>query len=94
MGPRRPLELSGGPTGAFSQRQSSRLDERVRHFDISGRNGYVKFKFFDPGVRLAGGARHGAEAPKAPELRDLRVQQKLAHTAEARDSEQKLATAS
>ena len=30
-----------------------------------------------------------AEAPKAPELRDLRIQQKLANTAEARDSEQK-----
>ena len=36
----------------------------------------------------------GAEAPKAPELRDLRTQQKLTNTAEARDSEQKLATAS
>ena len=43
MGPRRPLELSGGPPDAFSQRQSSRLDKRVRHFDISGRNGHVKF---------------------------------------------------
>ena len=31
----------------------------------------------------------GAEAPKAPELRDLRIQQKLTNTAEARDSEQK-----
>ena len=31
----------------------------------------------------------GAEAPKAPELRDLRIQQKLANTAEAHDSEQK-----
>ena len=30
---------------------------------------------------------NGAEAPKAPELRDLRIQQKLANTAEARDSE-------
>ena len=44
MGPRRPLELSGGPPGAFSQRRSSRHDERVRHFDIKGPNGHVKFE--------------------------------------------------
>ena len=44
MGPRRPLELSEGPPGAFSQRRSSRLDERGRHFDILVRNGHVKFK--------------------------------------------------
>ena len=37
------LELSGGQTGAFSQRQSSRLDERVRHYDVYGRNVHVKF---------------------------------------------------
>ena len=31
--------------GAFSQRQSSRLDERVRHSDLLGRNGYVELQF-------------------------------------------------
>ena len=30
MGPRSPLELSGGPPGAVSQRRSSRDNERVR----------------------------------------------------------------
>ena len=29
INPRRPLELSGGPTGAVSQRRSRRLDEKV-----------------------------------------------------------------
>ena len=37
------MELSGGPTGAFSQRRSSRLDQRVRHFDVWAPNGRLEF---------------------------------------------------
>ena len=34
MGPRRPLELSGGFPRVVSQRRSSRVNERGRHFDV------------------------------------------------------------
>ena len=42
IGPRHPLELSGGPPGVVSQRRSSRGNERGRHFDIRGQNEALK----------------------------------------------------
>ena len=38
MGPRRPLELSGGRPGVVWQRRSSRGNERVHFIDVQGPN--------------------------------------------------------
>ena len=43
MGPRRPLELSGGFLGTLWQRRSSRHNEKVREFDVKAPNWHVKF---------------------------------------------------
>ena len=43
--------------GVVEQRRSSRGNERVRHFDVLGQNGGLKFQFFNPGSRLPGRAR-------------------------------------
>ena len=57
MGPRRPLELSGGPAGVVFHAEFSRGNERGRHLYILGQNGHVKFEcfymaFWAPNVKL------------------------------------------
>ena len=44
IGPRCPPDLSGDFSGVVRHAEFSRGDERVRHSDINGQNGHVKFE--------------------------------------------------